>query len=89
MPDEIRRLLDVCDDGPGGSRDRALLVVLIKTSEGPEQAPPIERTTAVRVIQVPEVKLVPRVLAYGEVTPGRVWEAVFSPRQPAGQRLTS
>lgn len=54
----------------------AILVVLIKTRQGPEQAPPVERTTAVRVIQVPQVNLVPRVLAYGDVEPGKVWEAM-------------
>ncbi len=53
-----------------------ILVVLVKAKQAPEQAAPLERSRAVRVIPVPQVDLVPRVRGYGTVTPGRVWEAV-------------
>lgn len=53
-----------------------LLVVLVKARQAPEQAAPLERSRAVRVIPVPQVDLVPRVRGYGTVAPGRVWEAV-------------
>ncbi len=54
----------------------AILVVLVKTRQAPEQAPPVERSAAVRVVRVPSVNLIPRVLGYGTVAPGKVWEAV-------------
>ncbi len=54
----------------------AILVLLIKLREPPEQAALEERVEAVRVIAVPRVELVPRMVAYGTVSPGRVWEAV-------------
>ncbi len=53
-----------------------ILIVLVKTRQAPEQAAPLERSRAVRVIPVPQVDLVPRVRGYGTVAPGRVWEAV-------------
>lgn len=54
----------------------ALLVFVIRSSEEPVRAPLGERASAVRVIDVPRVDLVPRALDYGYVQPGRVWEAV-------------
>jgi len=54
----------------------AVLVLLLQGRSGPEQAPLSETTWSVRVIDVPELTLVPRASAYGNVEPGRVWEAV-------------
>ncbi len=54
----------------------AILVLLVKLREPPEQVALEERVEAVRVITVPRVQLVPRMVAYGTVSPGRVWEAV-------------
>ena len=54
----------------------ALFVLLIKTSEGAQQLPYREPVQAVRVIEVPEIDVIPRALAYGNVQPGTVWEAV-------------
>ena len=36
----------------------------------------MERSRAARVITVPSVNLIPKVLGYGTVAPGKVWEAV-------------
>ncbi len=54
----------------------ALLVLLIKTSEGAQQLPHREPVQTVRVIEVPEIDVIPRALAYGNVQPGTVWEAI-------------
>ena len=54
----------------------AILVLLVKLREPPVQAAFEEKVQAVRSITIPRVKLVPRMLAYGTVAPGRVWEAV-------------
>ncbi len=53
-----------------------VVLTLIKMREPPQQFTPEERHWTVRIIEVPRVKLVPRVLAYGAVAPKRVWEAV-------------
>lgn len=53
-----------------------LLVVALKTRGGPEQAPPTELATPARVIAAPSLTVIPRALAYGNVQPGSVWEAV-------------
>jgi len=52
------------------------LVLTITTGGGPEQTPPKEAVTKVRVIETPLVTLIPRVLGYGNVKPGAVFEAV-------------
>jgi len=44
--------------------------------ESPQQIPFTEPTINVRVIQVPMVNLIPRALAYGNIQPDTVWEAV-------------
>ena len=51
------------------------LVLLVKSGSEPQQAALDERVHSVRVISVPSVVMVPRLRAYGVVTPGRVWEA--------------
>ena len=53
-----------------------VLLVLVKSRSGPEQAPVVEESRAVRIIEVPSVTVVPRALAYGTVKPAKVWEAV-------------
>ncbi len=53
-----------------------IFVFLIKNREAPIQTPPSEPTVSVRVIKVPVVDLIPRALAYGNIQPGMVWEAV-------------
>jgi RND family efflux transporter MFP subunit len=52
------------------------LIVLVKTRSGPEQTPLAERVQSVRIIRVPVVDVIPRVVGYGNVAPGVVWEAV-------------
>ncbi len=54
----------------------AILIILVKSRSGPEQAPLTEKTRAVRVIEVPSVTVIPRAVGYGNVEPGMVWEAV-------------
>ena len=55
------------------------IVVLIffrSTKKEPEHLPIEEISRVLRVIQVPEVGLVPRILGYGTAEPGQVWRAV-------------
>lgn len=52
------------------------VLILVKPREVPERAPLEERVTPVRVVEAPAVDVVPRVLGYGNVKPGKVWEAV-------------
>lgn len=54
----------------------AIFFFLVKNRESPKQSPPTEPTQAVRVIEVPTVDVIPRALAYGNVQPDTVWEAV-------------
>ncbi len=54
----------------------AVVVFMVRSRGGPEQTPPSELASKVRVIAAPEVTLVPRALGYGNVRPGMVWEAV-------------
>jgi RND family efflux transporter MFP subunit len=55
----------------------ALAVVwLVISREAPERHPPVERAVAVRVMEVPEVAVVPRALGHGVIEPSRVWEGV-------------
>lgn len=53
-----------------------VLVFLTRTRSGPEQTPLTEQARPVRVIEVPSVTVIPRALGYGNVEPGKVWEAV-------------
>ena len=48
----------------------------IQNREEPRRHPPEERMVPVRVVTVPSLDVVPRVLAHGNVAPGRTWEAV-------------
>lgn len=54
----------------------AIVVVMARGGGSPERAPPSERAQPVRVMTVQSVDLVPRAIGYGEVQPGRVWDAV-------------
>ena len=51
-------------------------LILMKPREAPKRVPLEERVTPVRVVEAPSVAVAPRVLGYGNVKPGRVWEAV-------------
>jgi RND family efflux transporter MFP subunit len=46
------------------------------TRETPKRKPEQELAQALRVVEVPKVDLIPRVLGHGVATPGRVWRAV-------------
>lgn len=54
----------------------AVFVLLIKNRTQPEQAEPVEKSRAVRIIEVPSLTVVPRAVAYGNVEPAKTWEAV-------------
>lgn len=54
----------------------ALLAWIVAGREPPERAVAEERVRSVRVIEVPEVRLVPRAIGQGLVVPGRIWQAV-------------
>ena len=51
-------------------------LILAKPREAPKRVPLEERVTPVRVVEAPAVEVAPRVLGYGNVKPGKVWEAV-------------
>ncbi|MEZ5583124.1 MAG: biotin/lipoyl-binding protein [Candidatus Competibacteraceae bacterium] len=53
-----------------------LFVWLVRHSEQPPQAPIAEQARPVRTIPVPATTVVPRALGYGNVEPGKTWEAV-------------
>ncbi len=53
-----------------------ILAFVIKHRADPQQAPLTEQARPVRVIAVPSVTVVPRALGYGNVEPGKTWEAV-------------
>lgn len=54
----------------------AALAWLVMIREPPQRHPPEERAVAVRVIEVPEIAVVPRAVGYGVVEPSRVWEGI-------------
>lgn len=54
----------------------ALLVFFVRGGGETERAPPDEKARPVGVISVPSVDFVPRATGYGNVLPGRSWEAV-------------
>jgi len=55
----------------------ALVLALALTGRTPPvRMAAVEAATSVRVITVSEVTLVPRAIGYGNVQPGRIWEAV-------------
>ena len=43
---------------------------------GPRRSPLEEQSRVLRVIQVPEIEVIPRVLGYGTAEPGQEWRAV-------------
>ena len=52
------------------------IAVAVGLRDGPERTAVSESVYKVRVIEIPEVTLVPRALGYGNVQPGTVWQAV-------------
>lgn len=54
----------------------ALVVALVANKRGPKQVETTEQRQSLRVIRVPVVDLVPRVVGYGTARPGQVWQAV-------------
>lgn len=51
-----------------------VLFYLVSNKQTPERDPPQEIARAARVIEVVQVDLVPRVVGYGTVVPGKVWD---------------
>ncbi len=49
---------------------------LVVSRDAPERHPPEERAVAVRVVEVPEIAVVPRATGHGVVEPSRVWQGV-------------
>jgi membrane fusion protein, multidrug efflux system len=52
------------------------IAIAVGLRGGPERIPVAESVFKVRIIDTPEVTLVPRALGYGNVQPGTVWQAV-------------
>jgi RND family efflux transporter MFP subunit len=76
----------------------AVLLWFARSGDSPVQIPPDEAVRPVRVISVPTVNFLPRTLGYGQVQPGRIWEAVAEvggrivekhPRLESGELLVS
>ncbi len=53
-----------------------LLVLVIKNKKVPEQVKAVEQSRSVRTIAITPTSVVPRIIGYGVVEPGRVWNAV-------------
>ncbi len=53
----------------------AVLAYFISQRQAPQTKPPEERARHVRVIEAPQVAIVPRVLGYGTVSPEKIWNA--------------
>lgn len=53
----------------------AILAYFISQRQAPQTKPPEERARHVRVIEAPNVAIVPRVLGYGTVSPEKIWNA--------------
>lgn len=53
-----------------------IVIFFVKNREGLKHKPEQEHCRVLRVIRVPELDVVPRVLAYGTAEPGQVWRAV-------------
>lgn len=53
----------------------AVIAYFISQRQAPEIKPPDERARHVRVIEAPQVQIVPRLLGYGTVRPEKVWNA--------------
>lgn len=54
----------------------AILVLMARSRGGMDETPVGERTMTVRVVPVARTEVVPRVIGYGVVRPGRTWQAV-------------
>ena len=54
----------------------ALLALVIKNKKAPEQIPAVEQSRVVRTMTMATLDVVPRILGYGSVEPGRTWNAV-------------
>jgi hypothetical protein len=54
----------------------AVVFWLVKNRSEPQQAPLSEQAKPVRYIAVPELDVVPRASGYGNVEPGKTWDAV-------------
>jgi len=72
LPGLKRRLLII----PPVLAGVALFVFFVRSGSEPEQKPPAEKARLVSAITVPSVDFVPRAVGYGNVQPGRSWEAV-------------
>ncbi len=53
-----------------------LLVMVMKNKKAPEQVKAVEQSRSVRTIAITPTSVVPRIIGYGVVEPGRVWNAV-------------
>ncbi len=58
----------------------AVVAALVAGRRPPEQVDPAEPARTLRVVRVPVVDVLPRLLAYGSVRPGQVWQAVAEVR---------
>ena len=58
----------------------AVVAAFVAGRKPPEQIDPGEPARTLRVIRVPVVDVLPRMLAYGTVRPGQVWQAVAEVR---------
>jgi RND family efflux transporter MFP subunit len=76
----------------------AVLLWFARSGQAPVQIPQDETVRPVRVISVPMVSFLPRILGYGHIQPGRTWEAVAEvggrivekhPRLESGELLAS
>ncbi len=53
----------------------AVLVFVINSKQPPERKPPTEEARQVRVIEAVPTTLVPRIIGFGDVKPGKIWNA--------------
>ncbi len=53
-----------------------VVVIMARSPQKAERKPPQEQARDLRVIEVPAVEVVPRVIGYGTARPARVWRAV-------------
>ena len=53
-----------------------VFAIALKSRTSPEQRPAKELMASVRIIEVAKVTLIPRAIGYGNVKPGRIWQAV-------------
>ncbi|MDO3380240.1 efflux RND transporter periplasmic adaptor subunit [Geoalkalibacter halelectricus] len=53
-----------------------VFLLAMGTREAPERPEPVEPRTPARFLTVPKVDVVPQVIAFGEVRPPRIWNAI-------------